>query len=93
MENNFLEKLLNYYNLSVSDYEKLTSEINKEHFFDDKNFDDQDKAIKIIKECISSNGKILIYGDYDADGILGTEGLRRPHSTLHHRAPVPRQGH
>lgn len=86
MENNFLEKLLNYYNLSVSDYEKLTSEINKEHFFDDKNFDVQDKAIKIIKECISSNGKILIYGDYDADGILGTSILAKMLNYLHYDA-------
>lgn len=29
-------------------------------------------AVKLIKETIKANGKILIYGDYDVDGITAT---------------------
>lgn len=37
-----------------------------------KNFLKLDKAVKLIKEAISQNKNILIYGDYDVDGITAT---------------------
>jgi len=36
------------------------------------NFLKLDKAVKLIKETISQNKNILIYGDYDVDGITAT---------------------
>ncbi|MBP7774182.1 single-stranded-DNA-specific exonuclease RecJ [Candidatus Woesebacteria bacterium] len=35
------------------------------------------KAVKIIQEAISGNKKIVIFGDYDADGICATATLWR----------------
>ena len=33
---------------------------------------DMDKAIKIMVDAINNNEKIMIYGDYDADGVTST---------------------
>ncbi|HHV95544.1 MAG TPA: single-stranded-DNA-specific exonuclease RecJ, partial [Clostridiaceae bacterium] len=33
---------------------------------------DMDKGTDIIKEAIESHKKIVIYGDYDADGVIST---------------------
>ena len=38
-------------------------------------FCDMKKAVERIKQAISKNEKILIYGDFDADGITSTSLL------------------
>ncbi len=33
---------------------------------------DMDKAVKVIREAIAEDGHILVYGDYDVDGVTAT---------------------
>lgn len=46
-------------------------------FYDPFLMPDMDKAIDRIVEAIEKKEKIVIYGDYDADGITSTTILKR----------------
>ncbi len=72
---NFKEKILNYLNLSPEDYLCLTKNIASIQLPSFDNFKGMDTANKIIKECIANKDKIVIYGDYDCDGIMATSIL------------------
>jgi len=40
-------------------------------------YNDMRKAVDIINDTISSNGRVLVYGDYDCDGVTATSILVR----------------
>ena len=67
----FLDKLLTYYELDYSSYLK-----NKEKSLIDipkfSRFPNLKEVTNYIKDSIKQNKKILIYGDYDCDGIMST---------------------
>ena len=75
MNKSLLERLLDYYQLSYDDYLKITSITSLASFSDGHQFDDIDSAVNLVKDVIANKGKIIIYGDYDADGIMGTSIL------------------
>lgn len=75
MNKSLLERLLDYYHLSYEDYLKITSKTSLETFSNGHQFDDIAKAVNLVKDVISNKGKIIVYGDYDADGIMGTSIL------------------
>ena len=69
----FLEKLLDYYNMDLSYYQnQIKKDIDFEFLSCFKSNKDFLNAKNIIKKSIQNNEKILIYGDYDCDGILAT---------------------
>ena len=69
----FLEKLLDYYNMDLSYYQnQIKKDIDFEFLSCFKSNKDFLNAKNIIKNSIQNNEKILIYGDYDCDGILAT---------------------
>ena len=47
----------------------------EEHLFDPYLFKDMEKALVRLFEVINTGGKIMIYGDYDADGVCSTTVL------------------
>ncbi len=49
----------------------------RKNFYDPFLMPDMDKAIDRIIQAIDNNEKIVIYGDYDADGITSTTILKR----------------
>ena len=68
----FKEQLLNYYNLNESQYLELTKPL-EEITLPDYNKVPDMKAIKDrIFKAIENKEKIIIYGDYDCDGICST---------------------
>ena len=60
-----VDDYINYFNLGFKD------------FYDPYNFKNMDIVLKKIKLSIRNNEKILIYGDYDVDGITATSILYR----------------
>ena len=74
--NKFLYKLLKYYDLSLRDYEKLTAEVTKENLPTAEAFFNFESFISRIEKAIASDENVVIYGDYDADGILATSILK-----------------
>ena len=68
----FLEKLLNYYSLSEEDYLSLTKSDDEISLLDPNKIKGMDKVKERIFKAIKNKEKIIIYGDYDCDGITST---------------------
>ena len=76
-------RLLSFYGYAPEDYESVTA---NPSFSSVPRIDEEDvvkEAISLIQASIAANQKILIYGDYDADGILATSILVRTFLKLH----------
>lgn len=72
----FLGKLLKYYNLDINDYNELTKEVKKEDLLSLSNFHHGEKTLECLKKHIENGSKIIIYGDYDCDGMMATSILK-----------------
>lgn len=68
----FLDKLLKYYSLSEEDYFELTKPIEEIHLLDANKIQGMDKVKDRILTALKNKEKIIIYGDYDCDGITST---------------------
>ena len=75
MNKSLLERLLDYFHIDYQEYLRITSKTSLDSFSSGHQFDDIDNAVNLVKEVISNHGKIIIYGDYDADGVMGTSIL------------------
>jgi single-stranded-DNA-specific exonuclease len=66
----FLEKLLSYYGFSKQDYEKrvLAPSFSSLPLISDK--EETQKAIAFLTEAKAQKQSVLVYGDYDTDGIM-----------------------
>ncbi|MFP4514423.1 MAG: single-stranded-DNA-specific exonuclease RecJ [Parcubacteria group bacterium] len=60
----------------------------KQELFDPFLFSDMDKAVGVIIKNIKAQKKILIYGDYDADGITSTAVMYEVLKTLHAQVEI-----
>ena len=63
-------RLLKYYQISETDYEKLIQPVDESNFAMGHHFQDIEKAVALVKKAMEKNKKIYIYGDYDCDGIM-----------------------
>ncbi|MGM9857749.1 MAG: single-stranded-DNA-specific exonuclease RecJ [Bacilli bacterium] len=68
----FLDKLLKHFNLTYEEYLELSKDINEEDLPAVNSFKNIDVIIKRIFKAIENKEKIIIYGDYDCDGIMAT---------------------
>ena len=75
MNQSLLERLLSYYHITYDEYLKLVKPTDLSNFATGNQFDDIDKAVNLVKEAVKNKKKIIVYGDYDADGIMGTSIL------------------
>ncbi len=73
---NLVSKILANKNLNDDEIEKFLNPTRKD-FYDPFLMPDMDKAIDRIERAIKEKEKIIIYGDYDADGITSTVILKR----------------
>ncbi len=81
----FKTKLLNYFNINDEQYKELTKPIEEIILPSYNNFNDMKKATEIIKKAMSNNDKIVIYGDYDCDGIMSTSIMVKCFNMLNYR--------
>ncbi len=77
MKEGFLEKLLAYYGLTQEDYAALAREPSFSSIPGIESFPATKIAVGRIRMAIENNEKTLIYGDYDADGIMACSILAR----------------
>lgn len=68
----FLERLLEYYSLTISDYHKLTQDIKSINLPSFDSFNDIEKIKNYFLDAFKNNKRIMIYGDYDCDGVMST---------------------
>jgi single-stranded-DNA-specific exonuclease len=71
----FLEKLLDYYQLDAEAYKRLARLLSDEDLPRLTDYDDLTNIVTRIHKAITNQDKIVIYGDYDADGVLATSIL------------------
>lgn len=71
----FLNKLLDYYSLTTRGYEELSSTPSFLSLPDISSSSPVVEAIKALTEIKAKNGRVLVYGDYDCDGIMATSIL------------------
>lgn len=79
-----LDKLLEYYHISYDEYLYKTRDVSIEDFYLGHAFDNAEESIKLVKEVMAENGKIIVYGDYDCDGVMGTSILVKMFQYLDH---------
>ena len=80
----FLSALLNYYQLNEEQYEFLTRPLT----YDDLRFDRRVRGLEPllarIHKAIDDKEKIIVYGDYDCDGIMSTSIIVKVFEMLGH---------
>ncbi|MDD7316915.1 MAG: single-stranded-DNA-specific exonuclease RecJ, partial [Bacillales bacterium] len=80
----FLQKLLDYYHLTYDEYLKLNKDINDIRLLDVNTIIDIDTIRNRIQSAIVNKEQILIYGDYDCDGICSTSIVKRTFDILNY---------
>lgn len=75
MNKDLFQRLLDFYKIDEEKYKELICPVSIEGFAIGHKFDHIQDAVTLVKEVMSHQGKIFIYGDYDADGIMGTSIL------------------
>jgi len=86
-----IDKLLQNRNLESAQEKADFFEGGLERLFDPMLLKDMDKAVKRIKEAVDKNEQIMIFGDYDVDGISATvllyDFFKRIGANIHYRLP------
>ena len=81
----FKIKLLNYFNINEKLYKELSKPVNELTLPNPNKFEGMEKAKNIINEAIKHDDKIVIYGDYDCDGIMSTSIMLKCFNMLNYR--------
>lgn len=85
-EQKFLSRLLDYYHISLDEYSVLTREVSEEDLPDPFKFEKMSEAVELVKDAMSKKEKIMVYGDYDADGVMSTSIIIKMFSYLRYIA-------
>lgn len=75
MKETLKERLFAFYHIDEAKYEEIIAPSTLEDFAIGHHFDRMEEAVLIVKSAMNNLKRIAIYGDYDADGIMGTSIL------------------
>ena len=78
------QELLNYYHLSEDDYKVMSRPIEEVKLIEPTSIKGMNRVKSRIFESIKKNEKIIIYGDYDCDGISATSIMYRTFQILNY---------
>lgn len=79
-----LQELLTYYKLSEQDYAFLSRPIEEVHLLEPTSIKGMNRVKSRIFDAIKNQEKIIIYGDYDCDGISATSIMYRTFQILNY---------
>lgn len=79
-----LTKLLDYYHLNNDDYAYLTRRESEIALYDVSLIPDIKKIVDRVHKAIETNEKIIVYGDYDCDGICSTSIVKATFDKLNY---------
>ena len=71
----FKTKILEYFNLTKEQYDVLSKDVTIDDLPSFKNYKQIEECACFIHEKVNQKTKILIYGDYDCDGVMSTSIL------------------
>ncbi len=77
-------ELLNYYHLSEDEFLKMSCPLEEIHLIEPTSIKGMNRVKSRIFESIKNNEKIIIYGDYDCDGISATSIMYRTFQILNY---------
>ena len=75
MKDTLKQRLLDFYHIDEAKYEEIVAPSTLEDFAMGHKFDRMDEAVLLVKDAVKNLKRIAIYGDYDADGVMGTSVL------------------
>jgi len=78
----FHDQLLGYFHLTEAEFLVLSRKLTLSDLPDPYHFTQMDKAVKRIRLALENKEKIMIYGDYDCDGVLSTSILVKAFAKL-----------
>ena len=81
----FYQKLLNALEIDDVKYQELVRPTSISEIEDPLNFQNIEKAIDRIRLAINNREKIMIYGDYDCDGICSTSILVKAFNKINYQ--------
>ena len=79
-------RLLDYYSITEEQFDLLNKDVNPQSLVNQYRFENAKKAVELVKNAIENHKKIHIYGDYDADGIMGISILSKMFQYLSYEA-------
>jgi single-stranded-DNA-specific exonuclease len=82
----FKQKLLSYYQLDDKAFSKLIQPASLDELPSTEAFKDLPILVSLLNRIIQQNEKTIIYGDYDADGMISTSILKAMFD--HFQSPV-----
>ena len=85
MKETLKQRLLDFYQIDESAYQELIKDSTIEDFAIGHKFDRMEEAVALVKDAVKSLKRIAIYGDYDADGIMGTSVLVKMFSYINYQ--------
>ena len=75
MRQSLFERLLDFFKITKEQYDHITRDVEITDIPSFLNLPNILEAVELVKNHIKNNKKILIYGDYDADGVMATSIL------------------
>ncbi len=81
----FKEKVLSYLKINEDELPLYFQTLSEVDYGSPEEFKDMDKACVIIKQSMGNLEKIMIYGDYDADGIMATSILKNAFEKMNYQ--------
>ncbi len=84
MKETLKQRLLDFYQIDEKTYQELIKDSTIEDFAMGHKFDRMEEAVALVKDAIKNLKRIAIYGDYDADGIMGTSVLVKMFSYINY---------